>query len=292
MPKDQIVLFHANCADGFGAAWAFHYDERYRKSELRTDYVPMSYGDAPPDVTGADVFILDFSFSKEKLLKMAESAQSITLIDHHKTAQEELESPEIQSHPRIRVIFDMNHSGAILTAQYLGWKKLPKMLLYIEDRDLWKWSLPESRALNAALHSHARLFPIWNQLADWFEDSDAIAAMTLEGEAILRSQNRQVQEIAKKASIISICGFQVPCVNSSVLPSEIGNFLAQGKPFAVVFSVEGSQVIFSLRSTPEGEDVSQIAKCFNGGGHARAAGFSRSLETLLFDLSLSKSLEG
>ena len=58
-PRRTLVLYHANCNDGFGAAWA-----AYTHPDLgpEAEYVPVQYGDTPPDVTEAMVYILDFSF--------------------------------------------------------------------------------------------------------------------------------------------------------------------------------------------------------------------------------------
>ena len=41
------VIYHANCADGFGAAWAAH--RRLEKEQgLQVAYHPAAYGDPPP----------------------------------------------------------------------------------------------------------------------------------------------------------------------------------------------------------------------------------------------------
>jgi hypothetical protein len=51
--KQRLVIYHANCIDGFTAAWA-----AWRKFGDDTEYVPASYGDAPPDVAARDVLIV------------------------------------------------------------------------------------------------------------------------------------------------------------------------------------------------------------------------------------------
>jgi uncharacterized protein len=51
--------------------------------------------------------------------------------------------------------------------------------------------------------------------------------------------------------------------------------MAQGHPFAACFWIDGKEMAFSLRSAPDGLDVSEIAKRFGGGGHQHAAGFRR-----------------
>ena len=53
----HCVLYHANCYDGLGAAWAIR-----KQLGDTADYIPVQYGESPPDVTGKHVIIADFSF--------------------------------------------------------------------------------------------------------------------------------------------------------------------------------------------------------------------------------------
>ena len=54
--------------------------------------------------------------------------------------------------------------------------------------------------------------------------------------------------------------------------------MAQGQPFAVCYWDTLQGRVFSLRSTDDGMDVSEIAKQYGGGGHRNAAGFTVSLD--------------
>ena len=71
MPTDRppvTVIYHADCIDGFGsayAAWAHFGDDAC--------YRPLHHGEAwkMSDIAGHDVFILDFSFPPEVLESMA-----------------------------------------------------------------------------------------------------------------------------------------------------------------------------------------------------------------------------
>mgnify|MGYP001450666450 FL=1 len=74
--------------------------------------------------------------------------------------------------------------------------------------------------------------------------------------------------------MVDIAGYQVPCVNTNSLASEIGNDLAKGQPFAAMYCDNADKRIFSLRSDVDGVDVANIAKLFGGGGHFHAAGFA------------------
>ena len=50
--KNNIVLYHAGCPDGFGAAWAC-----WKKFGDNAEYMPVSHGSPPPNVEGKNVYI-------------------------------------------------------------------------------------------------------------------------------------------------------------------------------------------------------------------------------------------
>jgi uncharacterized protein len=53
-----FVLYHANCPDGFGAAFA-----AWLKFGETAEYIPVKYGDISPQHVSGTVHIVDFSFS-------------------------------------------------------------------------------------------------------------------------------------------------------------------------------------------------------------------------------------
>ena len=253
----DMCLYHKNCADGFGAAWAVR--RRFGDIEFRA----VQYGDSVPDVTDKDVIIVDFSFPQDVLLEILNHAKSLVVIDHHKTAQESLVGLDF-------CVFDMNKSGCVLTWEYLFDEPPPELFLYLQDRDLWRWELPHSREVSAALRSYPTSFDVWDGLVENPE------TLKTEGAAILRYQRQQIDaNLAQKIDTVEIGGYSVPCVNCTHLISELGNELAKGKPFAALYFDTGDgKRVFSLRSTDEGVDVSEIAKMYGGGGHRNAAGFT------------------
>ena len=63
MRNNIHVLYHRDCADGFGAAWAAHRELGREKVE----YLPCTYGEPPPEMeSGSRVYILDFDVSRRK----------------------------------------------------------------------------------------------------------------------------------------------------------------------------------------------------------------------------------
>jgi len=268
----NILITHANCMDGHGVALAVKYHDMLTGITNREIHY-CNYGDRAPDVAGAHVVIGDFSFSRDDLIAMHDEAESIIVIDHHKTAEENLKGLDF-------CIFDMDKSGAVLTWEYLLDKAPPRMLRYIQDRDLWNWKLENSKEVSAYLQTvdfkHMK-FSSRDDIMHWLNMCD-YDTMVAAGRAILAYQNNHIKKIVNKKDHlprISIGGFDdVICINTTTLISETGNALCDGEPFVAMYFDTEDKRIFSLRSCDDGEDVSLVAKKYGGGGHPRAAGFS------------------
>ena len=195
---------------------------------------------------------------------MANQAESILLLDHHKTAQADLGDLPFAN-------FDMERSGAGLAWDHLfAGEPRPWLVNYVEDRDLWYFRLPGSKAVNAYLGVLPFEFAAWTG-ADELGHERAKAL----GEVVLAKLEQYVSEVSKNARLITLAGHRVPAVNASpVDTSELLESLAVGHPFALSWSVRFDGVFqYSLRSSADGLDVSEIAKAYGGGGHAHAAGF-------------------
>lgn len=252
-----LVLYHADCPDGFGAAFA-----AWKRFGDQGEYRGVSHGEQPPEVRNRQVIIADFAYDRETTLRLAGAAAKLVILDHHRSAQGEIGDLPF-------CVFDMDRSGAVMTWEHLHSEPVPPLLQYVQDRDLWRNALPESEEVSAALRARPFDFAVW--------DSLRIEDLRAEGRSLLIYQRRTVDRIAAHASAVEIAGFRVPTVNSPVLQSELGDRLAQGHPFAAVWWQGAGEVArWSLRSTPEGLDVSEIAAKYGGGGHRTAAGFKGS----------------
>ncbi len=268
-----FVIYHDNCADGFGAAWVVH-DFAKRYPALKVEFFGATYQDPPPDVTGRCVYIVDFSYKYPVLLKMAEKAARITIIDHHKSAQEDLTDPNKPLPNNVHVKFDMEHSGAMLTWQYFnGGNEPPELLKHIEDRDLWRFQLPYTREIQAAIFSYPYDFKVWDDLIALNLD-----AHINDGSAIERKHFKDIAELVKSCMTYGVIdGHSVPIANLPyTYSSDAGHYMAKHmapEGFAACYWDTKDGRVFSLRSADEGMDVSAIAKKYGGGGHKHAAGF-------------------
>lgn len=292
-----LCIYHGGCADGFTAAWAVW----LALGDI--DFLPAVYGDAPPDVTGRDVILVDFSYKRPMLEAMAASANSILILDHHKTAADDLaglgvdmskwaapfsaERHWLNVHQdqcegiqrSVYVLFDMNRSGAQLAWDFFHPDKRRSPLVdYVADRDLWRFELPASREISAWLYSWDMAFDTWQSL-DATLSGEGIAEADFAGRAILRQHDKNVASLIRTTRRdMVIAGRRVPVANvPHFMASDAGHSLAQGHYFsATYFDRDGSRV-FSLRSHLDGADVSLIAASYGGGGHKHAAGFKMPL---------------
>ena len=269
-----LVIYHSKCADGFSAAWCF-----WHKYGQECDFHPGVYSEEPPDVAGRDVYLVDFSYKRDVVEQMLAQAKSVCLIDHHKTAIEDLTPLFIQDsymgEPKQLACFvDLNRSGATLAWDYLFPNETRPLLLgHVEDRDLWRFKLPGTREIQAFVFSHEYTFEMWDKLMS--ADQVELLKMTAAGAAIERKHHKDIEElldICKRHMVIA--GYDVPVASLPyTMSSDAGHILSEGQPFAACYWDTADHRIFSLRSAEDGLDVSAVALTYGGGGHAHAAGF-------------------
>jgi len=257
----KLCIYHGNCADGFTSAWVV----RKALGEDVEFHVGV-YQDAPPDVEGRDVVMVDFSYKRAVLEEIRERAASVLILDHHKTAEADL-----RDLPGVVSVFDMNRAGARITwDHYFPNQEPPKLLLHVEDRDLWRFALRKTREIQASVFAYPYEFKVW----DFLMSAD-LEQLAVEGEAIERKHFKDIRELVGVVTRrMNIGGHNVPIANLPyTLTSDAGHLLAKGEPFAGCYWDTPQGRVFSLRSTDEGLDVSAIAKQYGGGGHKNASGF-------------------
>jgi len=261
--------------------------------------MPVSYGNPPPDVPGCQkLYILDFSYPRETLRTLSERIPHVTVIDHHHTAQVDLEGLGVPAHPidveralpGLFIRFDMNESGASLAWRHFyrpdipGTTWTPEIIQYVKDRDLWLFQKPRAKEIHSWLRSHPLDFQQWNWLNHCLTDDAEYHRCVAEGEAILRSTDKLVAEMAHHALWLEVGGYRVPCCNATVYFSEVGDYLCEkypDAPFAAYYldRSDGKRQ-WGLRSRG-GFDVSEVARMYGGGGHKAAAGFTTERPPLL-----------
>ena len=271
--KIDFIIYHANCTDGFGAAYA-----AWKCLGNKAEYLAAKHGDPPPDVTGKKVAILDFSYNNATTKSMIELADDLIVIAHHKSAVVEL-------HDISNTYFDMTKSGAMLAWEFFHpGKEPPKFIKYIEDRDLWKWELPYSKEFAAAFD----MVPFDFEEFSLFEDDSVFDDAVKRGSYILAYSKTVIKKVCENAVERTYDGKKVLVVNSSHWMSEIGNQLSPNCDFALIWYYDhnSNRTKVSLRSFHDHIDVSEIAKKHGGGGHKKAAGFTLERNQHIEDLFL------
>ena len=263
--RPTLVIYHANCADGFGSAWCAH------KKYPNAVFVAAQHGDEPPynEAYDKDVYIIDFSYDRDSLFSLNKVAKSLLVLDHHKSAEKALEGLPFCT-------FDMNRSGAMMAwDHFFPGEKSPWFIDYIQDRDIWTWELKDSEAINVGLDLVDRTFEAYDGI--YCEEPTYALYETLKsGKAALAYQKKLVERICTNAREVEFHGHKVLAVNAAVLQSEVGHELAEDRPFAIVWrQVENGDYIYSFRVSDESDfDVSELAASYGGGGHKKAAGCS------------------
>lgn len=262
-----LIIYHAPCPDGFGAAYA-----AWRHFGDGAEYIGAGYGVSPElSVQGRDVFILDFSFSRPQLEAMRQSANSLTILDHHKTAQEDL-----LGFPG--AIFDMAKSGARLAWEYFHPDQpIPRLLAYVEDRDLWSWMLPESNDFLAYLDTLPFDFKVWDDLAH--ASDEQLQDILIVGRHMNAKYDNLAAMMAEGAEPVRLFGVDGSKLNgSSLFNSKLGEllYLVNGT-FALIWRIEKGLLFVSLRAKKGTIDVAEMARRFGGGGHSAAASFKLTL---------------
>ena len=277
--KNIVIIYHADCRDGFGAAYA-----AWKKFGEGATYVPLkSYINTPPEgLTDKELYIVDFSFTKDVLQELVKTNKNVVVIDHHASAKE-----AVTSFPDN--IFDNNHSGAVLAWRYFHPDTpVPKLLTYVEDVDLWRFALPESREFSTALGLYDMDFQTWDNLAQNLEKEDFFINFIAKGALIAKFEDKLLSGILKRKERALFEGHEIWVINTSEYVSALGNKLAElnlandKTPIGIVYYHTDNKVKLSLRSIGE-TDVAEIAKKYNGGGHKNAAGITvDSFENLPF----------
>ncbi|KAL5081367.1 hypothetical protein RYX36_009788 [Vicia faba] len=309
------VLYHYPCPDGVFAALAAHL--YFKATSLlsplffpNTVYSPLRVEDLPLNQI-TDLYLLDFVGPPGFVHEISTKVPRVIVLDHHKTALESLCSDDTSLGENVTKVIDMERSGATIAFDYFKEKlvnpdvgvvvnqpsvigefdRARKLFKYIEDVDLWRWRLQNSKAFSSGLKDlniefDARINPsLFDQLLSL--DLDAVIS---QGAVSLSHKQKLIDDCLSNSYEIALGkGAYGHClaVNAdaalSELRSELGHQLATKSQKlklrgigAVVYNVpelENNQKLkISLRSL-DNEDTTCISQEFGGGGHRNASSF-------------------
>ncbi|PIR44824.1 MAG: hypothetical protein COV10_02990 [Candidatus Vogelbacteria bacterium CG10_big_fil_rev_8_21_14_0_10_51_16] len=278
--KRTVIFYHKHCDDGFGAAWA-----AWKKFGAKADYIAYYHKDNIPNVvTGADVYLLDLALPEASMHTLKRKASSITVIDHHGTGEEASKLANTR-------VFNLGHSGAFLAWQFFHPDKpVPKLLRHIEDGDLWRWKLANSKAILAALGLIEMDFGAWGRFMLKLENKTKQRELIAQGKLLLAYRANKIDDLFKIAERGKIDGHEALIINAPLWQSELGHKMYSGiapspsqeraggevgprAPVAIIWWKRPGKLVVSLRSDGT-VNVAKIAESFGGGGHPAAAAFT------------------
>lgn len=262
------IYYHANCMDGIAAAWvakeafpegaitAINYGKTWQAHE-QLELIQEHDG----------IIFVDISPTPEQLEQLPE-VLPVIVIDHHATAKNWHANYPIG----VTVHYSEEHSGC-----GLAWKILfpegpaPYFIQLIEDRDLWKFYLADSKPFNAFLNTLDKQ-ELLSIFSSYMMPTNMLFADIATGRGILAYQKQLVLEILSTVRPVVLKGEIIGygCYCPASLSSEVGS--------AINTSLGATAILWHLSTSGEvklsyrGEGAKELAEALGGGGHAKAAG--------------------
>jgi hypothetical protein len=282
-PKGRVrVLAHGNCLDGACAAALVAEWMRRERVEADIDFVTYEALLPSPRDEDEELWMVDYAQGPLEIVRAGWATERVTILDHHKSQLDQFWATTL--HPRS--VLDTERSGAGIVWDVLFGGPRVELVAYIEDRDLWRWALPDSRVIAGWL----KLLPLsavwtWGAFTEWNDLVTWRKRMVLDiGEAIIAVRDLLVEQMLTQVIWVDIGGWSVPVVNASVYFSEVGEALLGAYPdvpFAAYYFDRGDGLRQWGARARDGFDLLPIVRELGGGGHPRAAGWTTAAGPLL-----------
>lgn len=261
-----VILYHGNCPDGFGGAYA-----AWKKFGDSAEYIALKRGiPAPEEFHGAHLYFIDFTYPREIMDRFVAEAANVTALDHHEGVEDIVRSmPEY--------LYDANHSGATISWTYFHPDEpLPKLLSHVEDDDLFRFKLPDTKPLLAYLGIRSFKFELWDEIARTLDDP--AQAETLLGKARTYREyfDLLIDQAVTRAKLVSFEGYEVLIGTTHPMKqmvSALGNKMALAQPpFGMILQPREHGMSISMRG--DGSiDLTEIAQRYGGNGHPNSVAF-------------------
>ncbi len=205
------------------------------------------------------------------MIELRDNNLRVVVLDHHITKKAETEMMEEH-------LFSNIHSGSYLAWKYFfPSKKVPNLILYIQDNDLWKFKIKGSKEIMLSINLFPYSFDVWDKICNRLKSVKGKKEYFIQGKAISSYVQMLSKEISDSANKVILSGIKAWAVNAPrFIRSELGNLLAtktKGIDVGIVWYMENNgDIQVSLRSNGK-VDVGLLAEKFDGGGHERASGF-------------------
>ncbi len=316
-PVNVLAITHGPmCFDG--AASAFVIDRFFKTKTDGNNYNVTHFRVNPANAFDAirekfgnsantfnHVISCDVGYSGKDLQSLIALFPSVKVIDHHISSFRDIarhynpdknftEESSIASIYEANAIFPEQYlynndkSGAMLAWEYLNpGTDAPDTIKYIQDNDLYKFTLPDSKMITKGIFVMLDSNPNggWDSWTDFVENEKTKLVEAKEiGKVVVMLNKKRIEELSGKvvkfAYVIDGKTYTGAHLNTSELVSDLGNYIVNMKDaagnymydFAAMWSYDDSNTgnyYCSLRSRGD-LDISTICRKFGGGGHAAA----------------------
>ena len=299
------IFAHSHCTDGLVAASIMKYSLQLSYL-VEPEVIFVSYGKEQEALEKANldsettVYCVDFAFNRELTLELCKLAAKVIVLDHHKTAQENLE--DLKTHRCFYFIYDVEKSGASIVRDYckqhldlysrINFKQkeiLNKVVAMVEDRDLWLFRLPLTKEFAEYVFAYMQPNDINRMTEILFKYSfDNLKEICQMGETIMNYKDNIIEKKLKSYVPVyfHVDNTKLLIINETQpdLVSQLGDELCKKYNVPVcIYKISGSydgaiSVSLSFRSMDHLEPVDAVARLFSGGGHRNAAAGACSLD--------------
>jgi oligoribonuclease NrnB/cAMP/cGMP phosphodiesterase (DHH superfamily) len=262
-----VILYHGNCPDGFGGAYA-----AWKKFGDAAEYYALSRTTPGPEsFHGATLYFIDFCYTQEVMDTYVAEAGKLVMLDHHEGVEDVVRSmPEF--------VYDANRSGASIAWEYFHpGVPLPNLLRYVEDDDLFRFALPDTKAVLAYLAVQPHTFELWDAISVDLDNSEHSVKFMEKLHTYREYFDLLVEYTASRAKPVMFEGYEVYLVTVNPLKpfvSAVGASLRQKyPPFALMAHAFPGGMRISMRGDGT-VDLTKIAQKYGGNGHPNSAAFS------------------
>lgn len=302
----RVCLFHSKDLDGHasGALVKMAYSE--------TELVGIDYADGKNaemlirehNLTDAEVWMVDFSLQPfSEMMKLLEGCKKLVWCDHHKHAIDELlngETREAQlaltyTRERFETFIDSRFAGCELTYKALesnpliGERNIPRFVTLLGRYDVWDHQDPDTIPFQYGMREYVTnpcqldwepnaylgQGNIWQELHTY--DRELVVNIVNKGQTILGYVAKDNKGLSESSWFLChVGGLKCMAVNKLGGNSQVFDAVWNPEEYdaMLLFGFNGKMWRVSLYTSKD-IDVGAVCKKLGGGGHAKAAGFTR-----------------
>lgn len=311
----HLVIVHSPCTDGYVSELCARL--YYNLNPVAGDQEVVYWGTTPnkvacladlekktaelksdPNVVVKSIRFFDLAVDPVHVKFLIErlNCPDLQVYDHHLSFRQTWdeyaakEPDDYKNNWESRLHYDVTHSGAYLAwSYYFPNVPAPLLVKYVEDRDLWRWALPDSKAINEALFvtspplaEHDKWLERYFNIDLDFTENLFNNVLLPVGKALVEAKERRIKTLYDSGEPITFDGTTVYSCNAPHLDaSDLGNYAVNQKSeegawlydIALIWrvAIDVNKCYVSVRSRDA--SIVELCKRYGGGGHAHAGGF-------------------